>query len=149
MIKILQSWQLKQKINQDLKELKTIQEKAQEIECKLQKYMCENKQEFSKLSEDSEDVAGQFKIKNFFYPLFGRRSPDDFDDVVQLTVKMQKNEIISNIQDLKQRFDQLFQNSLDQPTQQGEDEQLVHLPNEQIVEVGKKALIGISKGCFS
>ncbi len=59
---------------------------------------------------------------------------------------MQKNEIIGNIQDLKQRFDQLFQNSLDQLTQQGGDEQLVHLPNEQIGEaLGKKALTGISK----
>ena len=71
MIKIWQSWQSKEEISQDLKELKTIQEKAQEIDCTLQKYICENEQEFSKLSEDSEDVAGQFKIKFFFMRFLG------------------------------------------------------------------------------
>ena len=116
-IKIWQSWEFLKKINQDLTELKTIQEKAQKIDCTLQKYMCKNKQEFSKLSEDSEDVALQF------------------------TVKMQENQIINNILGIEKRFDQLLENGFDQLTQQGEDGQLVHITNEHSSEVLEDTLI--------
>lgn len=116
----------------------------QEIDFTLQKYRCENKQEFSKLSDDSEDVALRFKIRDFCYALW-RQSHDDLDDVVQFTVKMQEIQISDNIQVLENSFGQLLKNSAGQFTQQGRDGQLVHITNEHSSEDIGKHLIRLQE----
>ena len=58
---------------------------------------------------------------------------------------MQENQIKNNIQDLKQRFNQLLHNRFDQFTQQGGGGQLVPVPSEQVGEALGNALIRISE----
>ena len=101
-----------QKLRQDLKELKAVEEKAQEIDKKLKKWIHGNKKIFSGLSVDQDDDAKQH-------------------------VMWQEQEIIKEIQDLENNFNQL--------TQQNEDRQLVHLPNEQINEALGNTLIGLQE----
>ena len=147
MFELIENWRVIQRMRQDMKELKTIQEKVQEIGCTLQKYMCENKQEFSRLSEVSEDVDVQFKnkIKNFCQPLFWWQSHDDLDDLIQSIVKRQKKKIIREIKDLEDNFNQLLKNSFDQFTLQREDRQLAQAPNEQISGALSDTLIRIQQ----
>ena len=96
-----------QKLRQDLKELKAIQEKAQEIDDKLKKSMHENKEIFSGLSVDQDDDAKQHHLT------------------------WQEQEIINEIQDLEYNG---LEYNFDQLTQQSEDKQLVHSSDKQSSE---------------
>lgn len=69
----------------NLKNIESIQKEAQKIDNKLQKYMRENRQEFSK------------------------HSKDDIKMIVELHVEFQKGKIIRKIEKLEEELDQLIQ----------------------------------------
>ena len=82
------------------KSLKTIQEKAQRIDDKLQNHMRDNEQEFSKLPK-SKDSA----------------------DTIEMVVELQEKQIIGEIQSLEETFDQLTLQSEDQQLTSTTEEQ--------------------------
>lgn len=90
-------------LNKNLKELESIQEKAQRIDGKLQKYMEENEQVLA--NEDK--------------------------NVITMLANNQKNRIINEIKDLEESSNQSLEKTFNQLTQQKENRQLVHIPDEQ------------------
>lgn len=90
-------------LNKNLKELNSIQKKAQRIDGKLQKYMEENEQVLS--NEDQ--------------------------NVITMVVNNQKNEIINEVKDLEKSSNQFLEKTFNQLTQQRENEQLVPFSDEQ------------------
>ena len=103
MFEFIENIQVWHELHKNLKELKSIQEEAQRIDGKLQKYIEENEQVLS--NEDQ--------------------------NVITIVVNNQENGIINEIQDLENRFNQFLGKSFDQLSQQGEDRQLVPIYNEQ------------------
>ena len=103
MFEFIENIQVWHELHKNLKELKSIQEEAQRIDGKLQKYIEENEQVLS--NEDQ--------------------------NVITMVVNNQENGIINEIQDLENRFNQFLGKSFDQLSQQGEDRQLVPIYNEQ------------------
>ena len=90
-------------LNKNLKELDSIQKKAQRIDGKLQKYMEENEQVLA--NEDK--------------------------NVITMLANNQKNKIINEIKDLEESSNQSLEKTFNQLTQQKENRQLVHIPDEQ------------------